>query len=77
MICTLLYIFYVLFGSKWDIYVTSCNTKEAYKTIVHDLLPLNTGRIIVLYLFTRDVIKKYPQLGKDIITIFNNEMSLL
>lgn len=77
MICTLLYIFYVLFCSKWNIYVSTCNTKEAYETIVRELQPLNEGRIIVLYLFTRDVIKKYPHLEKEIITIFNNEMSLL
>lgn len=75
MIGVLIIILYYFFGT-WNTYVNICNTSQAYRAIIRQLLPLNRGRSLVLYNFTCDVISRYPLLKSELTEIYN-EMSLL
>jgi hypothetical protein len=70
MIGLLMFLLHSFFG-VWNTYVNICNTPQAYRSIVRQMLPLNPGRTLVLQKFTGDVIRRYPHLKVEITDIYN------
>jgi hypothetical protein len=75
MIGLLMCVLHSFFG-RWNGYVNICNTPQAYRSIVRQMLPLNGGRTLVLQKFTGDVIRRYPHLTAEITDIYNEVLNV-